>query len=139
MFPGFSWLKPRGDPMCGQGYKLPERERTRSDEYTDEFYLGLDLGQSQDPTALVALRKRCFPPLGPGGKRPPATYTVRGAKRWPLKTKYTSIVDEVVQLVNGTEESAPLRGCTLGIDKTGVGAAVVDLFTKAKPDARIRP
>jgi hypothetical protein len=101
---------------------------------SERYFLGLDLGQSQDFTALVALRREDGPPSGYSG-RPRHHYEVRGVKRWPLRTAYTRIAQDVAALV----ERPPLAGCTLGIDKTGVGAGVLEIIAAARPNAVLRP
>ncbi len=100
----------------------------------DRFFLGLDLGQSMDHSALVALRRRPMrDPVDP--ERTLFRYTVRGVKRWPLGTLYTVVVKEVAELVS----KPPLKGCVLGLDATGVGAPVVEMVYGQKPAATIRP
>src|SRR5437868_4626163 len=96
-----------------------------------DYFLGCDLGQSQDFTALAALERTQAEGTRPGTW----TYTVRGLKRFELGSRYPSIVRDVVELVS----TKPLAGCVLGIDQTGVGAAVVDMFREAKPKAKLRP
>jgi len=102
-------------------------------DVADEYILGLDLGQSQDFSALVALRKR----LAADGK---ARLTVRGIKRWPLGTLYTQISADVAEVI-GRPPSWPLdlAGCTLGVDRTGCGQPVLEMIRGAKPLATIRP
>jgi hypothetical protein len=98
------------------------------------YFLGLDLGQAVDFSALVALERR--EPEGrpvPGRRR--YRYEVRGVKRWALRTPYLTIAADVAKLVEGP----PLAGCVLGIDKTGVGAGVVEVIVAARPKATIRP
>jgi hypothetical protein len=90
-----------------------------------DFIFGLDLGKSQDPTALCILEKT-RPPTPRDARRAPAHYASRFLKRWPLGTKYTDIVDEVVNL---TGRLTPQRLPLLAVDETGVGAAVVDLLS----------
>jgi hypothetical protein len=79
----------------------------------------LDLGQAADFSALAVLER------APG--QSPAQYACRHLQRWPLGTSYPAIVDDVVQLT----AAAPLAGCTLAVDGTGCGRAVVDLFRRA--------
>ena len=76
-----------------------------------------------------------------GGISAPAvsTYAVRDLRRWPLRTPYTRIVDDVSRLVgvdlpSGARrpDQSPLRRPALVVDATGVGAAVVDLFRAAR-------
>jgi hypothetical protein len=105
------------------------------------LFLGLDLGQSQDYTALAVL-ERVPPPLievreGLYGikrvpsKEPPALH-VRHLERFPLGTRYPTIVQEVGNRLHAltTGKERP----TLVVDKTGVGAPVVDMFAAAKLD-----
>jgi hypothetical protein len=81
-----------------------------------QFIAGLDLGQSADPSAFaVAEQSR-----DGGGK---AHYSFRQLHRWPLQTPYPEIVQAVLGYLAGQ-----VPGCTLVIDGTGVGRAVVDLF-----------
>jgi hypothetical protein len=100
----------------------------------DRYLLGLDLGQSQDYTALVALQRTPLPPAERAGKRR-FRYEVRGLKRWPLRTPYVAIAADLARLVQGP----PLAGCTLGVDKTGVGAGVLEIIQAARPNAVLRP
>ena len=80
------------------------------------FYLGLDLGQAQDYTALAVLEKQ------------EKEYHVRHLERPKLGTPYPAIVEQVQNLL----KSDQLWGRTaLVVDKTGVGAPVVDMFRKA--------
>jgi hypothetical protein len=86
-----------------------------------EYVAGLDLGQSQDFTALAVVERSVDAEGGP------ASYTVGHLKRWPLKTPYTRIASDLRELLT----RPPLAGPDLVVDKTGVGAAVVDLFAAA--------
>ena len=92
------------------------------------FFVGLDLGQAQDPSALAAIEK-----TRPGSA--PATYDVRELRRWPLGTGFPEIVEEVV----GLFASPPLAGGMLVVDATGCGRPCVDLFRRARPAATLRP
>ncbi|HEV2949752.1 MAG TPA: hypothetical protein VGX70_20415 [Gemmataceae bacterium] len=94
------------------------------------FLSGLDLGQAQDPSALAIVEKIVEKTEDEKKVR---HYAVRHLIRWPLKTSYTDIVDEMVQLF----QKPVLSGSILCIDGTGVGRAVVDMFRKAKPRAKI--
>ena len=85
------------------------------------YYVGLDLGQAQDYTALTVIEKTQALPR-PG-------YHVRHLERPELGTSYPAIVDRVQALMRSPE----LRGqAALVVDATGVGRPVVDLFRKAK-------
>jgi hypothetical protein len=104
------------------------------DQYLKRFYLGLDIGQSVDHTALVALERTPLPPAERSGRRR-YRYEVRGLRRWPLRTPYVAIAADVAALCG----EPPLAGCVLGIDKTGVGAGVLEIIRAARPHAVIRP
>jgi hypothetical protein len=91
------------------------------------FYVGLDLGQSSDPTALVAVEQVYVL----ANKSP--SYHVRHIQRWPLGTPYPAIVNAVVGLLQSRE----LRDSAVIVDATGVGRAVVDLLRDAIRAARL--
>jgi hypothetical protein len=106
------------------------------------FYVGLDLGQSNDYTALAVVEK-----VGTG--RDPDLH-LRHLERYELRTPYPTMVSRVAALVNNpqltTHREAPpawfafdhsgATGPTLGgkvepellVDATGVGRPVIDLF-----------
>jgi hypothetical protein len=100
------------------------------------FYAGLDLGKNADFSCLVALRQdETADPRDEGGERTLWKYTCRGLKRWPLSTAYTEIIRDVLELV----AKPPLAGCTLAVDRTGCGEAVVDVLASCKPPCRVVP
>jgi hypothetical protein len=103
-------------------------------EAEDRFFLGLDLGQQVDFSALVALQRSPLPLAERSGRRR-YRYEVRGLKRWPLRTPYTAIAADTAALVS----KPPLAGCVLGVDKTGVGAGVLEIIRVARPNALVRP
>lgn len=103
------------------------------------FTIGLDLGQSNDYSALVvAERVLTLPPgitLDTYYRNPS---TVRGAdvqeqfhvsamRRWDLGTPYPSIVEDVTRLCGS---DAMRNDALLVVDRSGVGAAVTDLLTE---------
>jgi hypothetical protein len=55
------------------------------------------------------------------------TSAVPRLERLPLGTPYTDVVKRVV----GLPRTPPLPGCTLAVEQTGVGRAVVDLLQEA--------
>ena len=84
-----------------------------------QFYVGLDLGQVQDYSALTVLE---WLPNE-------YSYAVRHLRRFPLGTPYPRICDEVRALVL----RPPLVGkVQLVVDATGVGRPVLDIFRKAQ-------
>lgn len=105
-----------------------------------QYCSGLDLGQAQDFTALVVVEwNDRLDPEGPRGPYGEPAYLrhfgVRHLVRWPLRTSYPAIVAEVKEMFAGS----PLRGTTLVVDATGVGAAVVDMLRVADPCADLKP
>ena len=120
--------------MVSQTFKYQGARWTRVTAQSDEAYvMGVDLGQSQDPTAIVVLHHT---------KTPLDTWTVNQqarttkqdvqerfdcvvAERVPLNTSYPDVVAYVGELLN----RPMLHGrCELVIDESGVGRAVSDLF-----------
>lgn len=90
-------------------------------------YVGLDLGQSKDYTALSIL-ERVRPEHVEGMPRPKPYYNVRHLKRYSLGTKYPAIVTDVGNLLR----SPLLKRAILIVDATGVGRPVVDMFEAAR-------
>jgi hypothetical protein len=86
------------------------------------FYIGLDLGQAQDYTALTIIERKHF-----NYSLPREQYHVRHLERPKLGTPYPAIVEKVQDLV---QSNKLLNQAALVVDATGVGAPVVDLFRK---------
>ena len=111
----------------------PPRER--------RFVLGVDLGQTIDPTAIAIVERVLPPPIGfyfddegreieaPSADRP--KYHATWLERLALGTSYVAVVAAVRSML----ARPPLLGHTeLIIDRTGVGRAVYDLFVEAGLD-----
>ncbi len=77
------------------------------------FFIGEDLGQASDFTALGVI------------EAVPHEYRVRHLQRFPLGTSYPRMVDRT------TEIKRSLSGSILAVDGTGVGRPVIDLFWDA--------
>ena len=99
------------------------------------FYVGLDLGQSADYTALAVVQTvHTRTPDGQTAKG----FHLRHLERYPLRTPYPEIAEKVDALVRDEKlsptEYAPSRGRfssqppALVVDNTGVGVAVTDLL-----------
>jgi hypothetical protein len=97
-----------------------------------DYFLGLDLGQAADFTALTVVERAEF-----ACERDPATWerrketrlALRHAERMPLGTGYPEIVERVRTVV----ESRELAGrCQIAVDATGVGRPVVDYLKAAR-------
>jgi hypothetical protein len=99
----------------------------------NEFYIGLDLGQRQDYTAVAVVERVAVPVGGIDyvtyEQRREQRLHVRHLERVRLGTSYVDVVERVAAMV----QSAALAGnCTLVVDGTGVGGAVVDLLKAAR-------
>jgi|SRR5581483_3663826 len=140
---------PQSPPPLGQAYLTEDIS----------YFMGLDLGQQQDYTALILLECRCPKPPQEGVRivsvpgmgrvyevpadppkqekpwKPLRHYFIRQITRFDHGTPYTTIIDFVISKFN----HPALSHQTLAIDQTGVGRPVVEMFAKAKPKARIFP
>src|ERR1700751_992763 len=81
-----------------------------------DYTIGVDLGQSFDPTAIAVVRK-----LRPRVGDP--IYQVGHLERLPLQTLYPGVVSRVGRMLARLPE-----GTELALDYTGVGRPVFDLF-----------
>lgn len=112
--------------------RTPEELAAATAAHTLHSYIvGLDLGQSQDPTAESIIQRRKVPQLELFAKVPdPPKYEIGyrlvHLKRLDLGTPYPAIVRHVRETMN----TAPLtaNNSRLVVDGTGVGRPVVDLF-----------
>lgn len=116
-------------PILGQ--PNPREPGAVIDENSRRFFVGLDLGQRQDHTAIAVVERHCFVNVD----RDPGTrdqnfayrYHVRYLRRLPLGVGYT----EVVEIIRSLMQSKEIAGrCTLVVDSSGVGAPVVELLRK---------
>lgn len=112
-------------------YYEPQEEKTTE----KSLFIGLDLGQAQDYTALGIID--C------------TRHTVSSEitrldcvhlQRWALRTPYPTIVSDVVKMINSLKPfQSPDYTPVLAVDATGVGAPVVDLFRRETFNATLRP
>lgn len=93
-----------------------------------EYFVGLDLGQSKDYTALAILERH--------GEGQEAVFHARHLHRYELGTSYPAIVANVSEILKRPELG---KRPMLAIDGTGCGAAVVDMFKLAKLNAILWP
>jgi hypothetical protein len=89
------------------------------------YYIGLDLGQRQDFTALAVVEQH-FEETN--GQQP--RYQARHLQRYELGTSYPTIVASVGELLK--KEPLSKANPSLVIDATGVGQPVVDMFVQAE-------
>ena len=84
------------------------------------FYIGVDLGQKQDHTAIAIVEKEVM--------RPPGRLLVRRVERVALGTPYPRVVEHIREIARG---AAFAGQCAVVVDATGVGAPVVDMLRAA--------
>ena len=98
------------------------------------YISGLDLGQTQDFTALAVLEQTTHPDPEKAGQTV-RHYAVRHLERFKLGTSYTAVCARLVTLF----AAPPLKRSTLAVDQTGVGRPVIDMLQKSPIEAWIRP
>jgi hypothetical protein len=109
---------------------MPRREYPIGYIYPKSYTVGVDLGQSHDPTAIVTIETEAtqrvyYTSLGgePHQALERFEHRVRHAERLPLQLPYP----EQVAYVRGLLMRLP-EGAELVVDMTGVGRPVFDLF-----------
>lgn len=95
------------------------------------YFVGLDLGQSTDFSAIAVMECR-------GLTKDTYTFHCRHLHRWKLRTPYPTIVAETVELMKSPQLLEGKRR-VLAVDATGVGAPVVDLFKRERFYAKLAP
>jgi hypothetical protein len=108
----------------------PAEPGYRFEEEAPVYIMGVDLGQSMDPTAVAVIEHRkTFKHHHSGNYRKQTSerFDVRHLQRLPLGLSYPSIVAEVGRLA----ARPPIVGCEIIVDATGVGRPVADLLDVA--------
>jgi hypothetical protein len=96
----------------------PLEDLSAQTQHYERYVVGVDLGQSRDPTAIAVVRR-----IDGVNQRP--VFQVGHLERVPLGTPYPGVVGHVARMFG----KPPLRGKSeLVIDFTGVGRPVADLF-----------
>jgi hypothetical protein len=114
-------------------YTTPEELALTAELSRPVYYCGLDLGQSKDFSAFCTLDRvgTCIENY---------VYQCRFLHRWPLKTRYTDIVTDVLKWTNSPTVTKNVQHRTiLSVDQTGCGAAVVDLFRRSEMRSKLVP
>ena len=111
-------------------------------EQKPTYLIGLDLGQAADYTALTIVERHKMPVGEPelrDGKPYQKTephFHLRYVERFPLGTPYPDVVERVRHVTEELKKTASGR-LSLVVDKTGVGAPVVDMLKEAKLGVRL--
>jgi hypothetical protein len=106
-------------------------------------FIGVDIGQRVDPTALAVVehedrRDRCLKADGQVEERLVRHHLVRYLARLPLGTPYPEVAERLAQVAAGVHEKTGRRP-TLYLDATGVGQPVVDELRRHKVQAQLIP
>jgi hypothetical protein len=103
------------------------------------LFIGLDLGQAKDYSALAIIE--CIRTVTYGGGKDEITaLNCIHLQRWQLRTGYPVIVADVVKMINSLDPAlSPEARPLLAVDATGVGAPVVDLFKREPIKAQLKP
>lgn len=96
------------------------------------FTIGLDLGQTRDPSVLIVAERLLF--RDDGDEEHEDHWWVRHVQRLELGTKYPDIVAEVGRLM---ESDRLYDQCKLRFDATGVGVGISDMFKQAYRDGKL--
>lgn len=94
------------------------------------MFLGLDLGQAQDYSALAIITRI-------GNAVEEYAFHCVHLQRWPLRTSYPSIVAAMLKMI--AKLPAADAKPVLAVDATGVGAPVIDLFQRETFAADLMP
>ena len=96
-------------------------------------FVGLDLGQAADYSAIAILERQ-----GIGEDVP---LLCRHLQRWELRTSYPAIVADTARMMNSAEVQriAGRMRPVLAVDATGVGAPVIDLLKREPMKAQLEP
>lgn len=92
------------------------------------YFVGLDLGQASDYTAIAIIEKHAKPVVKNGRRDEEITALhCRHLERFQLGTLYPDVVAKVIDMLR----TPVLKDAALVIDGTGVGRGVCDMFTAA--------
>lgn len=102
------------------------------DEASRRFFVGLDLGQRQDYTAIAVVERHTIKSVdldaGTRSHREKVRYRCRCLRRLPLGLGYVEVVDKVISLMQSREF---LDRSSLVVDASGVGSPVVEMLRKS--------
>jgi Terminase RNaseH-like domain len=103
-----------------------------TDSSSTIFFLGLDLGQVSDYSALVVLQAV--------DRAPPRRYEGSYLYRWTLGTAYPDIARETARIASRVAQQPQAQEVWLAVDATGVGVPVVDMLQRERmPRVKLTP
>jgi hypothetical protein len=101
------------------------------------FYLGVDLGQVSDYTALALLKTVEIRTLnGKDNGQTTQEWSVRFLERIPLGTSYPDICKRIAEVVNNPKVAAN-SNLTMVVDATGVGLPVVNMLKEIRVPSKL--
>ena len=95
---------------------------------THRYYIGLDLGQTTDFTALCVLEQSVLKTA----VELDSAYALRHLQRFPLGTPYPEIVRDVIAPLR----TPPMPGAFLVVDQTGGGGERWSICSRSRSRAR---
>jgi hypothetical protein len=105
----------------------------------EEYFVGLDLGQSQDHTALAVVERTERAGAWDAAVhawRKESALRLRYVERLPLGTPYPDVVSRANEVMSSPKLAGRGR---LAVDATGVGRPVVDLLRSARMGCTLYP
>jgi hypothetical protein len=107
-------------------------------ELVRDVVVGVDLGQSVDPTAIAVVERQAVAgrsgPAHEHARRIPAKFILRTLERLPLQMPYPAQAD----YVNAVLRRLPVQDVPVFMDYTGVGRPVFDIM-KERRVPRLQP
>jgi hypothetical protein len=97
-------------------------------------FLGVDIGQKRDPTALCVAETELRQVEG----RSKTHFLVRHLERLPLGTRYPRVAERVAEMT-AQVRTRTRENPTIYVDATGVGQPIVDLLWERIPEGWVVP
>jgi len=91
--------------------------------------VGVDIGQQQDPTAMVVVETYRPVAIGPRDW-PPLRHRIRWVERVPLGTDYQRVVDRIAVVADAANRISRSDSPMIVLDATGVGRPIVDMLRR---------
>lgn len=114
------------------------REEMERKSVVRQYFVGLDLGQAKDPTAVAVVERAEVEgdfDAALRARRREIELRLRRVERLPLGMRYPEVEEWVTEKVASVAKGGETE---LLVDATGVGRAVVDHLQKAGPGCRMR-
>lgn len=113
---------------------IPEFKAADPDQPDDRYILGVSLGQPKAQSAMVGVRRRSTT-SELNSQLQVRQYTLLGLTTWDKGTPYAVIAADI----SARASEPPWCNCLLPIDRTFVGAGIIDIMKAAYPPASVKP